>query len=709
MAAFVFVYSTVWCAMFFHWWAPAAVIYFLVSCWMLGRLVARGTNALVVGFAIWVFLISIAVHFPVNHPWVYTIAFALPFLWIPRRGGFLFKPNWPAPSWQFALLVYVVLAHWLPALKPEVSSDGLAMHLAIPGMIAEQGRFAFDFRQYAWAVMPMGGDFAFTAAYMMGGEAAARILNFALFVVIVAMVYRGSQRWLPEPKAALVAALFASTPLAELVSGSLFVENVWAVFIAGAAMALAESDLLVAGMLLGAAFSTKLGTSAYLVPAIVIGAMQAKGRWRTAFAGAALFLVLAAPPYLNAWKKTGNPVFPFENQIFHSPDFDQKVPLADTRYQFGARWNALYTMTFRSSEHVEGQDGALGFQYFLLLPAVLVLWNRRAPGALIAFALVGAAISFVSLPNIRYLYPALPLLSIGFAWLLAEIPAIAAGAVFLIALNLYFFSAAGWYQKDFAIFTRSEWNEYLKNAAPQRELLAILNQTAPGEPVAFVRGGVIAGLHARGYSDTWHSYRFWRRMIESEEPAQVAQEFRDYGIKYVITPIPVDSPFEIIRRFVAEWTAPSGASAGNFELRRVMSLPLSKRSDLEPVGAGTYGDRDPRIDYTGAWLHDRQFKQAMSGSITYSNVPDDSFKLLFTGTEVAYVYTKAMNRGMAEVWIDGEKRVSIDEYSDSTEWSQRTVFSGLARAPHRIEVRVTRDRNPRSKDLFVDLDAFEVK
>jgi hypothetical protein len=608
-------------------------------------------------------------------------------------------------------------------------------------MIAEHGRFAFDFRQYAWAVMPMGGDFAFTAAYLMGGEAAARLLNFAVFVVIVAMVYRVSQRFVPEPMAALVAALFASTPLAELVSGSLFVENVWAVFIAGAALALMESDLVVTGLLLGAAFSTKLGTSAYLVPALVIGAMKVKGRRRAALAGVALLVVLAAPPYLNAWWKTGNPVFPFENQIFHSPDFDQTVPLADTRYQFGARWNALYTMTFRSSEHVEGQDGALGFQYFLLLPALLVLWNRRAPGTLIAFALAGAAISFVSLPNIRYLYPALPLLSIGFAWMIAEVcgagslagepasieserkpvsiparrlesrphVALMTGVAALIALNMYFLVSAGWYQKDFAIFTRAQWDDYMKSAAPQRELVDVLNRTAPGEPVAFVRGGVIAGLHARGYSDSWHSYRFWRRMIESEEPAQVAQEFRDYGIKYVITPMPVDSPFEIIRRFVAEWTAPSGASRGNFELRRVMTLPLSKRPDLEPAGTGTYDDRDPRIDYTGAWLHDRQFKQALSGSITYSNVPGDSFKLLFMGTEVAYVYTKAMNRGIAEVRIDGEKRAAVDEYAQSIEWSQRTVFSGLARGSHRIEVRVGGDRNPGSGGVFVDLDAFVVK
>jgi hypothetical protein len=729
--AFVFVYSTWWCALYFHWWAPVAVLYFLGSCWMLGRLLTRGINALITGLAIWVFLISIAAHFPVNRPVVYAIAFALPYAGRfkqgrqdrlltraarngePALGAATVRERvgqtMPAPSWQLALLAYVVLAHWLLALKPEVSSDGLAMHLAIPGMIADQGRFAFNFHEYTWSLMPMGGDFAFTAAYLLGGEAAARLLNFALFVAIVAMVYRTSQRWLPEPQAALAAALFASTPLAELVSGSLFVENVWAVFIAGTAMALVEGELAVAGLLLGAAFSTKVGTSAYLPPAAIIGVMKVKGRWRTAAVATVLFVLLAAPLYFNAWMKTGNPMFPFENQVFRSPDFETSGTFQDVRYKRSDAWNALYAATFRSSDHIEGQDGALGFQYFVLLPALLILWSRRAPGALIAFALAGAVISFVSLPNIRYLYPALPLLSIGFAWLLSEIPAMTAGVITLIALNLYFFAAAGWYHKGFALFTRAQWNEYMTVSGPQRELVAILNRTAPGEPVAFIRGAAIADLHARAYSDSWHTYGFWKRMIEADEPAQVAAEFQELGIRHLITPIPVETEYAVVQRFVNEWTAPSGASCGKFELRNVLDAPPKKMQDVEPAGAGTYDDRDSRIVYTGAWLPDRQFKQASSGTITYSNVPGDSFKLFFTGTSIEYVYTKALNRGTAEVWIDRKKRAAIDQYSASIEWQQRTVFSGLASGPHTIEVRVIKGRNPQSSDYYVDLDAFVVK
>jgi hypothetical protein len=285
----------------------------------------------------------------------------------------------------------------------------------------------------------------------------------------------------------------------------------------------------------------------------------------------------------------------------------------------------------------------------------------------------------------------------------------AAGAVALIALNLYFFASAGWYHKDFALFTRPQWNDYMTVSGPQRELVAILNRTAPGEPVAFIRGGAIAGLHARAYSDTWHTYGFWKRMIEADDAAQVAAEFQELGIRHLITAIPVETESAVVQHFVNEWTAPSGASRGKFELRNVLDAPLKKLEDVVPAGAGSYDDRDPHVEYTGAWLHDRQFKQASSGTITYSNRPGDSFKLFFSGTSIEYVYTKALNRGTAEVWIDRQRRGEIDQYSESIEWQQRTVFSGLAPGPHTIEVRVLKERNPGSSDYYVDLDGFVVK
>src|SRR5262249_29787531 len=158
-----------------------------------------------------------------------SAAFAVPFLLERRRllayaRAFRLEVDSSAEGAAMAVLLFVLLAHWLVALKPEVSADGLSMHLAAPMAGARRSLWPFDFRQYSWAVMPMGGDWAFTGAYLLGGEAAARLLNFALLAVIAAMLRQASLRWLSPAGASLAAALFLSTPLVQLVTGSLFVE-----------------------------------------------------------------------------------------------------------------------------------------------------------------------------------------------------------------------------------------------------------------------------------------------------------------------------------------------------------------------------------------------------------------------------------------------------------------------------------------------------
>jgi len=708
-AGFAFVYSTWWCWRFYNPLAPVAVIYFLGSALLLGRFVVRTANwivSLLVGLAIWIFLISIAVHYPINKPAVYAAAFAIPYLFAWRdRPRFALPHESPRVA---ALLLYVLGMHWLIALKPDVSSDGLAMHLAIPMMVAHDARFAFDYQQYTWALTPMNGDMAFTGAFLLGGEAAARLLNFALMALIVATVYQGSRRWLSPSGAMLTATLFASTPLVQLVTGSLFVENVWAAMIVGAAMALWDEELVAAGILFGSALASKVGTSAFLLPAMAIVFAASRKRGRAAALAGVAFLAFAAPPYVNAWMKTGNPVFPFANNIFRSPYFEQANSFANLPYQNAGTWNALYAITFRSRGFFEGHDGAFGFQYFLLVPLVLLLWNRRAPHVLLALGLTGAILTFASLPNIRYLYPALPLLSIGIAWLISEAPALLAGVPLLIALNVWFMPTAGWYHDGFALFNRTQWEEYLKASAPERKLIEILNRTAPGQPVAFIQGAVIAGLEARGYSDTWHTYAFWKRMIGSTEPAEVAALFREKGIHYLLTPMPVVTDYPVVQHFVEQWTAPSGTSYGRFELRTILDTPLGPPPNMLPVGPGGYDDLDPKIEYTGAWLHDRQFTEPSGASITYSNHAGDSARLFFTGSSISYIYTKALNRGTAEVLVDRRTRAQIDEYSPVTQWLQQTVVGDLKPGPHTIEIRVTEKKNAKSSGNYVDIDRFIV-
>src|SRR5262249_18839935 len=162
----------------------------------------------------------------------------------------------------------------------------------------------------------------------------------------------------------------------------------------------------------------------------------------------------ASPPFLNAFIKTGNPIFPFANTIFHSPYFDTTTALKDVRYQQPLRWNTLHGLTFRSSEYMESRNGAMGFQYFILLFPALAALNRKGPLIPVAIGIAGAALTYFSLPNLRYLYPALPLISIGLAWLIAEMPRFLPAAIVVLGLNLWFLPSSGFYHNEFALFTQ---------------------------------------------------------------------------------------------------------------------------------------------------------------------------------------------------------------------------------------------------------------
>jgi len=79
------------------------------------------------------------------------------------------------------------------------------------------------------------------------------------------------------------------------------------------------------------------------------------------------------------------------------------------------------------------------------------------------------------------------------------------------------------------------------------------------------------------------------------------------------------------------------------------------------VGVGVYDDTDPNWTYTGTWV-------AYSGSVPYANntvhyttgAEDDTASFTFSGTQFVLTYTQAPNRGVIEVYMDGEQVAAIN-------------------------------------------------
>src|SRR5579883_658817 len=270
--------------------ALLAVLLFVTAAGALGsRLLGKSHDtslpsqalSIMTGTAVYIFLMTFLARLPVNYPAVWALLLVLPIAWdwggVRRRARAL--ADWlrsaELRTWgeraAAALLVFLLAMHWLVAMKPEISADGLAMHLAIPMDLAANHRLTYEPARFIWSVMPMGADWIYSIVCQIGREAAARLMDFTMLLALEALLYGAARRWLNRGPALLLCALFASTPMVQLVTGSLFVENVLAALVLAmltAAWRLGDSGqkryLYAAAMLGGAALTTKFGALAFV-------------------------------------------------------------------------------------------------------------------------------------------------------------------------------------------------------------------------------------------------------------------------------------------------------------------------------------------------------------------------------------------------------------------------------------------------------------
>jgi hypothetical protein len=693
--------------------APLATLFLFASACALGKLIWKNLDtprATAAGIAIYICLFWLLLHLPINHPWLYIAILSTPLVLTLAKMPNLWHRLQPViPTREKlpqALLIFTLLILLFATLKPEVSSDALSMHLALPMKVAQQAQWPFDFQNETWALMPSGGDALYTAAYLLGGEPSARLTNFGMLALLIALILKASQRYFTQTNAYLTAALFASTPLVLLVTGSLFVENIWTALILAAFLELTEEapNLPRAALLLGAALEVKLIAAVFLVPAAAL-ALRRRNKLVLAIA---VLIAAGAPVYLYAWTKSGNPIFPFANTIFKSPYFDTRNPFADTRFSEPLTIHTPYDLTFHSTRYFEGAPGSSGLQYLVLLLPALLLLRKKSPWQFAAAGAITALILLAALPNLRYLYPAMALLSIAIGVLLAEWP-IAAPIVFaaIVLLNIAFYPTTSQQHNDFMLLTRAEAQTYIERNAPIRLVIDEVNRTSPDHPVVLFTGDATAGLKTRAYTNTWHNDRFTRELEKRTQPAEVAELLRGLGVNTIAAPESLRSEFSAAREFMREYLEPTGFRRGDLALFHLRDHPL-KLEETAPLGPGIWDNLDDNIVYSGRWFHDWQFPQTFEHTITYSSDPGASFAVRFKGGAIAYIYTKAANRGRAIVKIDGKEAGEIDLYSPETLWQSRTEFRNLTPGEHLFELQISPRKFPQSTGTAVDLDAIQV-
>jgi 4-amino-4-deoxy-L-arabinose transferase-like glycosyltransferase/glycosyltransferase involved in cell wall biosynthesis len=727
-----------------------AVVFFLLSAWSLGRLVGRPPHllAILLGMSIYIFVMPFAARAPVNYAWVYALVLALPI--VANRAGI--RRELPAilqlpaalelRSWGerlgSAAFLFVLATHWFAMLKPEASADGLSMHLAVPANIAANHAMTFDPGRFLWAVMPMGADFSYSIVYLLGGEMAARLLNFALLLVLLGLLHAAVRRWVSPGVAWLLVTLFATTPMVQLVTGSLFVENLLAAFVLGMMTALwrfGESGerrfLYLAAVLGGSAMATKFGAIAVLVPALVCAAVevwrrrkQSGARWGLALG---LLLLAAAPPYGIAWFKTGNPIFPHRNDRFHSRQLDPKADIVDNRFRKPLTWSTPYDLTFRSNRYYEGQDGSFGFQYLVLAPlallALLLSPRRQAVGASVV-AVTGILLILNSEPNARYLYPELPLLFVPLAALLGWAAAhrrvlaraLLAFAIASAAINAYFLPASSYYHKDlYGPFTPAQREVYTGRTAPIRNVIAWFNRAHPQAAVLLTEGSDIAGLTGEVYENHWHQYNTLDQIRHAQGVAGIRALLDRWKVRYLIARKPTVTRYTrplALRQLLDQCTFAEYTFDDFFVARLEPVCRGAATLSLDPAVTakpGVYDDLDPAILLRGDWERSDGFEQTFGHTVTFTDIPGAEIRFAFEGRELTYVFTRAGNRGIAAITIDGISQGTLDLYSAEPQWQSSARFPFLGPGRHLLVIRVTGESRAGATGKFVDLDALLVK
>jgi hypothetical protein len=118
-------------------------------------------------------------------------------------------------------------------------------------------------------------------------------------------------------------------------------------------------------------------------------------------------------------------------------------------------------------------------------------------------------------------------------------------------------------------------------------------------------------------------------------------------------------------------------------------------------------DMNWRVSYSGRWMRG-VFAGASDETLTYTDEPGAAARFSFEGTAIEYIFSKAYNRGIAEIVVDGGRRFELDLYSPRIEMQSRHRFEGFRPGAHTIEIRASGRRRDESQGAYIDVDALRV-
>ena len=493
-----------------------------------------------------------------------------------------FAAQWRNGDLRLAALTVSILCicgfgSYIFAVAPATHWDVLHYHLGVPRVYAERGELA-DL-DHTWAVHCVrNGEMLYLLGLLVEGQPIPMLINFLFGMLAAGLVANLATQLSNRRTGMLAGCIFFAIPLVSYVLAQGMIDLMLTAYAVAAACAFfrwkQEGDaqwICLFSVFAGLAVSTKLNGLLVMAPfgTFLLARILILGTdWRARLANSARavvpgLLILAPWPILT-WIRTGNPVFPFLNKVFRSPEWFQDSNNAGSDwggFGFGTTWyhglRLPWDVTFHGERFCEfGWYGTAGilllglpFGYF-----VLARRQRRVMLELTAVILICLMVFLKVAQYTRYMLPVLAFSSIvtalncQAAWMFAaRLPRarrLALGLCVTMGFGWVFFTRAVslaelWY----CLPERYPWRlalgrqtpeEYLHSSLQEYEFLRFIDEQMPEKPVAYLGLGLGAAFYsgdAVEYS-RWHSMA-GRAMINEESPERLVEMLKEKQIRYV--------------------------------------------------------------------------------------------------------------------------------------------------------------------------------
>lgn len=100
---------------------------------------------------------------------------------------------------------------------------------------------------------------------------------------------------------------------------------------------------------------------------------------------------------------------------------------------------------------------------------------------------------------------------------------------------------------------------------------------------------------------------------------------------------------------------------------------------------------------------------AYNGTERWNRDAQNLVRFTFNGDSIVWTYSKAYNRGIAAVTVDGFDWGTYSLYSQDIYRNLGYIFDGLGSGTHVININVTGDKDGFSTDTFIGIDSFIVQ